>query len=110
MKVVTDWDRFEKAMEEEIAKADEWLKLCIRTRCVNKRIATSYGLKHIVEHWWEKKHKQPGYLGNGCFLMEGKPGNYCLGNGYSLDCFNAWINITTRGMPGEGTTDMTAHR
>jgi hypothetical protein len=102
------WQEWEEVLRGEIAKADEWLRLCHRTKHINKRTATSYGLKHIVEDWWIAKHGGNGYLCNGCFLMaayrlgfqmKGAPGRYCFKAGFVWDCFNAWINISSRDVP-----------
>jgi hypothetical protein len=102
------WKEWENHLREEIAKADEWLRLCGRTQYVNKRVGTSYGLKHAVEHWYRSKYGGDGYLCNGCFLMaahrlgfkmKGKPALYCFKKDGVYDCFNAWINISSREMP-----------
>ena len=102
---VSDWDRWEDHLRGEIAKADEWLRLQPRTKTINTRTATSYGLKHVVENWYRNKYGGNGYLCNGCFLMaahrlgfkmKGRPGNYCFDGGYVRDCFNAWINISSK--------------
>jgi hypothetical protein len=103
------WEKWDEVLREEIVKADEWLRLCTRTKQINKTIGTSYGLKHTLEHWWEKTKGVDGYVCNGCFLMaahrlgfkmKGCPGSYCFRGGFVDDCFNAYLNISSRGMPG----------
>jgi hypothetical protein len=98
------WDEWEEHLRGEIAKADEWLRLQRRTKHVNTRTSTSYGLKHVVENWFWNKYGTNGYLCNGCFLMaahrlgfkmKGCPSKYCFTGGYVNDCFNAWINISS---------------
>jgi hypothetical protein len=106
------WDHVgekDEMLWDEIAKADEWLRLCTPTAHINTRVGTSYGLKHIVESWFRRKYGGNGYVRNGCFLMaahllefkmKGMPARYCIWNGGTMwDCHNAWINIAKRGMP-----------
>jgi hypothetical protein len=52
-------------LEAMIALADEWLRLCSRSRSgINRRIPSSYGLKNICQRY----HGGERIL-NGCFIM-----------------------------------------
>jgi len=102
------WPEWEAHLRDEIARADEWLRLCGRTIHVNTRCCTSYGLKHIAERWHVNSRGGNGYMSNGCFLMaasrlgfemKGAWGNYCFGGRYVWDTFNAWINIRNQSWP-----------
>lgn len=101
----------------QIARADEWLRLCRRTKHVNRKAGTSYGLKHAVERWHRGLTPSINcYVQNGCFLMAahrlgfkmlGYAGRYFEGRGrMAWDCHNAWINISRRGMPDPALDDM----
>jgi hypothetical protein len=105
---IEDWPRYEAILQEEIARGDEWLRLCGRTIHVNQRCGTRYGLKHIAEDWHEASGRRNGYMANGCFLMaaqrlgfqmRGVWGNYCFGGGFVRDTFNAHLNISSKHWP-----------
>jgi hypothetical protein len=79
----------------------------MKTRRINRSVGTSYGLKHAVEHWWERKNPRGNnYVSNGAFLMaahrrgfvfKGKRGMYYFhGEGPQPDTLNAWLNISRR--------------
>ena len=61
------WDRetsSDQKLETMIALADEWLKLCARSRSVNRRLPSSFGLSKICSRWHDGKR-----VLNGPFLM-----------------------------------------
>ena len=104
------WPEWEAHLEKEIARGDEWLRQCERTKNVNTKISTSYGLKHIAERWHEITYGGNGYMANGCFLMaakrlgflmKGHSANYCFGRGYVWDIHNAFVNIRKGSWPKE---------
>jgi hypothetical protein len=104
------WDKWDKERErdwwrQQVVRADTWLRLCQPTKRFNKRIGTSYGLKHQVERWWRCRNSKDVYVSNGCFLMAAhrlgfrmKPveARYCAAGGYIWDCHNAYLNISSR--------------
>jgi hypothetical protein len=65
------WDRetsSDARLEAMVALAAEWLALCTKSKSVNRRVPSSYGLKSIASRW----HGQDGFgpmILNGCFLM-----------------------------------------
>jgi hypothetical protein len=103
------WEKYsdcDDRLREEIARADEWLRLRPRTKAINRRVGTSYGLKHQVESWHRQRNPAGNcYVANGCFLMaaqrlgfkmEGVQGSYWGERGRtSWDCFNAYINLSS---------------
>ena len=89
----------DERLAEMIALADEWLKLCTRSRSVNTRTPSSYGLKSICSRWYGRDGYGPKIL-NGCFLMachrlgfamQAQPARFVQKIG-RCDA-NAWINI-----------------
>jgi hypothetical protein len=101
------WDR-EKTSEAEleamIALADEWLRRCTRSRSVNVRIPSSFGLKNIAS-----RYHGGAMILNGCFLMaaarlgfqmERQAPRYVAKIG-RVDA-NAFLNITA--WPSDGTS------
>jgi hypothetical protein len=93
--------------EEQIERARKWLILMDKTKKLNRRIGSSYGLKHRVERW--HRRNDPGcdaYVANGCFLMAAIrlgfifspiPQVYCWKTSKgSYEQFNAFLNISSK--------------
>jgi hypothetical protein len=51
---------------EAVAVCAEWIKQQQAIKTINTR-HSSYGYKHMVEEWCEKRH-DPHYISNGCFI------------------------------------------
>jgi hypothetical protein len=92
----------------EIARADEWLRLCKQTVWVNEKVGTTQQIKHIASDWYAAVHDGNGYMSNGHFLMaaqrlgfkmRGIPGRYCFAGGFVDDIFDAYINIRADSFP-----------
>jgi hypothetical protein len=82
----------------QVEAATAWLKLCERTKAINSRAGTSYGLKHAAEAWAGR------YISNGCLLMAarrlgfqmaGVEQIHWLTGADRVDCFNVFLNIST---------------
>lgn len=48
--------------------ACEWLSLVQRTKSINRRVRTSYQLKHAAQRWYEAKYERPCYIPDGAFI------------------------------------------
>jgi hypothetical protein len=46
----------------------EWLSLVTRTKKPNRNTHTSYGFKHVVESWYNKKYNTRRSVPNGAFI------------------------------------------
>lgn len=60
----------EPQLADEIERATTWLARWTPTKCVNRKLGSSYGLKAVAEHWHQVR--KPGanyYIGNGAFCM-----------------------------------------
>lgn len=100
------WDGRWDDYEEQIARANKWLILVEKIRSPNKRIGSSYGLKHRVERWHRRNGSGDAYVSNGCFLMAATRlgftfapilSLYCWKNGAgSYEKFNAFLNISSK--------------
>jgi hypothetical protein len=91
----------DERLSEMIELAAEWLRLCTRSRSVNTRTPSSFGLKNICSRWHGRDGHGPRIL-NGVFLMachrlgflmQAQPPRYVEKIG-RCDA-NAWINIAT---------------
>ena len=78
-----------------IALADEWLKLCTRSRSVNRRLPSSFGLSKICSRWHDGKRVLNGPFLMAChragYEMEVQPPKFVAKIG--RDDANAWISI-----------------
>jgi hypothetical protein len=82
-----------------------------RRKTINRRIGSSYGLKHRVERWHRDQGNDDCYVANGCFLMaahrlgfliEPITGRYYGPGGPRWDSFNAFVNISSRALSPQG--------
>jgi len=92
------WDRetsSDQKLETMIALADEWLKLCTRSRSVNRRLRSSFGLSKICSRWHDGKRVLNGPFLMAChragYEMEVQPPKFVAKIG--RDDANAWISI-----------------
>jgi hypothetical protein len=96
------WDRetsSDERLSEMIALSDEWLRRCIKSRSINRRVPSSFGLAKICSRWHGRDGHGPRIL-SGCLLMaadrlgfqmEAQPPRFIDKIG-RVDA-NAWINI-----------------
>lgn len=70
---------------EQFAVAREWLRRFNKTKAVNQRRGTSYGLKHVAAH-------ETGYVTNGVFIAA------AIAEGFAIERVgpNARLNISTK--------------
>ncbi len=100
------WRERADGYEEQIERAHKWLILVDKIKSPNRRIGTSYGLKHRVERWHRRGNWNDCYVSNGCFLMAATRLGftfapiecvYCWTNGKgSYEKFNAFLNISSK--------------
>jgi hypothetical protein len=93
------WPLDEAGLLAQIEAAAAWLSQVERTKSINPRIGTSYELKHIAEAWAGR------YISNGCFLMAAHRLGFRMAGTEAihwpsgpdrLDCWNTYIDISTR--------------
>lgn len=104
------WRERDDGYADQIERARKWLILVDKIRSPNKRIGTSYGLKHRVERWHRRnaadEFRTDCYVSNGCFLMAAVrlgftfspiPSLYCWKDSKgSYEKFNAFLNISSK--------------
>ena len=50
-------------MREQVAVANVWLtQVASKRKTINKRVGSSYGVKHAVEHWWRQQCQENVYV------------------------------------------------
>jgi hypothetical protein len=99
-------------LEQQIARADVWLRQVGRRKTINSKIGSSYGLKHRVEGWHRQRQSGDCYVANGCFLMAAHRLGFKVqplmgryygpGKGPSWDRLNAFLNISSRALSPPG--------
>jgi hypothetical protein len=92
----------DERLEGMISLAEEWLKLCTKSRMgVNKRVPSSFGLSKICERYHGGARVLNGPFLMAChrlgFMMEQQPPRFVAKLGRD-DC-NAWISVCS--WPGD---------
>jgi hypothetical protein len=96
-----DEDRCSEArLSEEFERAVEWLSRRGKRKNINRRVGTSYGLKHRVEAYFRELGIGV-YIPNGVFLMAAHHLGFRLAKyearyGGHWDCWNAYLNISSK--------------
>ena len=71
----------------QFMRARQWLRKFPKTKTLNRRAGSSYGLKHVAAH-------SIGYVTNGVFIAAAAAEGFTIER--ITDSPNAWFNISTR--------------
>ncbi len=86
--VKVERERKQKLLLENVSEFEEtckWLDQVEKTKQINRKVGTSYSLKHVAE-----KDVCNGYVSNGCFIAAA----VCCGFDFTISGPNAYFNMS----------------